>query len=395
MRSRHVRLVAALSIAALGGALGVATTHADDTVPPVGAAVVPVVVSNSVFTLPLLGATLNVEVKTGPGGALTSIAILPPVGFTATNVDPNRVAFVNEAGTAKVVVKSKHGGQSVTAKAGSLADITGAGGWEGEVFDTTPDTITKVAFTIGAKAGGGPDITGVTVTGGPLAVIGATEYSSDDDDDHDEMSARVKIKFTNADGTQARWLAIKVEVETGEDDDDDDDTNAKVKVSLSKIKGIAAPAADVAGPQQWSGVLCNNTKATIDFVVATDGAVSGVVVSPAPERMESHENEIDVRFATGERVKIKVKEHDGMLTIKVKEKIRCDFGDPSVNTPTSEHDDDDDEGGEHDGDGKDKKGHDDGDDDHDGSTTSVATSVATTVADSTTTTAATTTTIAP
>jgi hypothetical protein len=369
MRSRTVRLVAALTMAAFGGAVGVGVTHADDTVPPLGAAVVPVAVSNSVFTLPLLGTMLDVEVTTGPGGALTDIAItdsvsgLAPDGFTAAKVSSHRVAFVNEDGTAKVVVKNKRGGQSVEAKAGSLADISGTGGWVGEVFDTTPDTLTTVAFTVGTAADGGPDITGVTATGGPTAEVGATEYSSGDgDDDGDEQSARVKIKFTS--DTQVRYLTIKVEVEN---DDDDDDSNAKIKVSLSKIKGLALAGADIAGPQQWSGVLCNNAAATIDYVLSDTGAISGVVANPVDAEVKVSENKIEVRFATGERVKIKVKSNDGLFTIKVDERIRCDFGDPTVNVSTTLDDDDDDDHGDRHG-----RGHGGGDDDDDnGSSTSL------------------------
>jgi hypothetical protein len=332
-------MVTALTIAALGSAIGVTTTHADTTPPPIGAAVVPVAVSTSITTLPLLGASLTVDVTTGPGGALASIAIDPADGFTATTVKSHKVAFVNDAGTARVVVKSKHGGQTVEAKAGSLLDISGTGGWEGDVFGT--GTTTHVAFTVGAATDGTPDITNVT-SDDTTSVIGATEYSNGDGDDHegddDESSARVRIKFIL--GTQARTLTIKASVHT-----DDGETRAKVSVSLSRMKSNALPADQVVGHQQWKGVLCDGTAATIDFEVAADGTVSGVVVSPVTAVVESAENTIGVRFDTGERVRIKVQDHDGMRSIRVDEKIRCNFTAPTVNTPTSlggdNHDGDD------------------------------------------------------
>ncbi len=40
-----------------------------------------------------------------------------------------------------------------------------------------------------------------------------------------------------------------------------------------------------------------------------------------------------VRFATGERVRIKVRDNDGELQVGASDRIRCDAADPSVNTP--------------------------------------------------------------
>jgi hypothetical protein len=79
----------------------------------------------------------------------------------------------NAAGdTARVVVKSKHGGQSVSARAGTLAQVSGPGSWSGDLFGT--GAATTVNFVIGAAADGSPDITGVT-SSDSTAVIGATE----------------------------------------------------------------------------------------------------------------------------------------------------------------------------------------------------------------------------
>ena len=185
------------------------------------------------FTLPLFGVGLTVEITTGPGGALSSVMLNPADGFTAAAARPNKVAFVNADGSTSVVVKSNDGGQRVEARAGSLAEIVGPGGWNGEVFPGVPGS---VAFEI-VDNGGTPGIVVGTVTG-PSAEVGQVEIdgggSDDGDDDHDEREAKVRIRFSQ-DG-QSRWLTIKAEVDT-----DDGATRAKVRISLSKITTALAP----------------------------------------------------------------------------------------------------------------------------------------------------------
>src|SRR3954453_3823877 len=81
--------------------------------------------------LPLFGAPLTIGITTGPGGALTEVTVDPAAGATATQLRPHKVVFEfsNPHPTAqpgKVVVRSRHGGQSVSTRAGSLADVSGA-----------------------------------------------------------------------------------------------------------------------------------------------------------------------------------------------------------------------------------------------------------------------------
>ena len=118
-------------------------------------------------TLPLFGAPLTLDITTDPGGAITNVAVTPADANTvATKLKPHKVVFqsANPADPtgdpAKVVIKSGHGGQSVSARAGSLADVSGPGTWSGDVFGT--GTASTVAFTIGAATDGSPDITGIT-----------------------------------------------------------------------------------------------------------------------------------------------------------------------------------------------------------------------------------------
>ena len=355
---RHVIGVAAavLGTMLMGGVVATQTAAAADPVP-------------TTVTLPLFGAPLKIGITTGPGGALASVTVDPATGNTATSASPHKVVFqsanlTNPTGDpAKVVIRSKQGGQSVSARAGSLADVSGPGSWSGDVFGT--GTASTVAFNIVAAADGSPNITGVTASADGVA--GTVELSSgDDDDEGTEMSARVSVKFTNAAGDQSRNLSIKVKVET----DEDGSTSAKLSISLGRIKGVEGKAV---GSHMWTGLLCDNTSASITYVVAADGTITVGAITPAGATTSSNDGKTTVTFATGEQVRIKVSDEDGQMTVSVKEKIRCNSADPTFNgssVPTTAGDNND----NHQGGGGDNHGHGDhaGDDD---TTTSVSTPV--------------------
>lgn len=310
-------LVVSAAVLLFGAGAGVA--HAAPAAPAVP----------TVTTLPLFGAPLTVSVATGPGGALASVSVNPADGLTATKVRPNKVVFVNDAGTAKVVVSGHDGRQGVQVKAGALADVSGPGGWSGDVFNT--GVATTVSFTIGATADGGPDITGVS-SSDLTAVIGATEYKSHDGDHEDEgemrLAASVKITFTS--GGQSRSLGIRAELKT----DDEGTTHAKVSVGLGKLRGVVQPVADAIGAKVWTGLLCDGTQATINYTVNADGTITGVTANPDTATIENNGNKVSVRFSDSERVKIRAHMEDAGIKVSVDEKIRCrDAADPTVNTP--------------------------------------------------------------
>ena len=314
----------------------------------------------SVVTLPLFGAQLNLEIVNGPGGALTSVAVtsVPPTlaaGTVATKLDPHKVVFesanlIDPLGDpAKVVIKSRKGTQKISARAGSLADVSGPGSWVGDVFGS--GNVSTVPFTI-ADVGGSPSITlGGILVGADVAtaVPGPLKVSSGDDDDEMEQSARISVKFTNTAGDQSRTLSIKVKVE-----EDDGKTEAKLSIALSKIKGVPGTAV---GTHTWIGVLCNNADASITYTVGPDGLVAFGTITPTATT-STDDGKATVTFDTGERVRIKVKGHDDELRLSVKERIRCDSADPTTNVSTSIPDDD------HDGDHHDDGDHKGGGDDH-------------------------------
>ena len=138
------------------------TSTSTSSTAPTSSPAAPAAAATSNVTLPLLASSLTVAITTDVGGGLLDVSL----GGSSTGLDldtarPGKVSFVNEAGTVKVKVSAKDGGEKVEVRAGSLGDISGAGGWSGDVFGTGETT--TVGFTVGAGSDGGPDITGITV----------------------------------------------------------------------------------------------------------------------------------------------------------------------------------------------------------------------------------------
>jgi hypothetical protein len=320
MKRRMVGVAAAVLGTVLVGGAGFSAVAAAAPVP-------------TTVTLPMFGAPLTLDITTGPGGALTSVSVDPATAAVATQLKPHKVVFQvanptdPTADPAGVVVKSGNGGQKVSARGGSLKDVSGPGKWSGDVFGD--GTASSVSFTVGAAADGSPDITAISTTGA-TAVVGAVSHSSGDDDDN-EQSAKVSVKFSTAKGDQSRTLSIKVKVSS----DEEGGTSAKLSISLGRIKGVAVDAAAAAGAKTWAGVLCDNSAATVSYNVAADGTVSGVTATPATATIKTEDGKIQVSFSDHERVRISVKLDNGQITIQVKEKINCDSPNPTTNVSTS------------------------------------------------------------
>jgi hypothetical protein len=209
-----------------------------------------------------------------------------------------------------------------------------------------------VAYVIGGTAAA-PTITVGAITGGGVAAPAETSTH----DDGDEVSTKVVVTFTSAPATgdkQTRTLTIKVKVENESGDDDDDDStesHASLSISLGKLRGLPGAAP---GTKTWSGLLCDGTTATVTYDVDATGKVTVTGSSVVGFEVKSDDGRTQVRFPTGERIKIKAKVDSAGLTINVDEKIRCkDAVDPTVNSvladvvsDDSDHHDDD-HGGDH------------------------------------------------
>ncbi len=335
---RRFVVASATAAALLSFGLGDSLAHADNAPPPAESA--PAAPdATSVVTLPLFGSPLVADVTTDAGGGLVDVTLTPAEGYDPAKVRPNKVAFVNEAQGVIVKVTARHGGERVEARAGSLADVSGPGGWSGDVFDTGEPT--NVGFTIAAGADGGPDITGITVDSTLEHVIGEVERNSGadpKDPDETHQSAKATIEFTRS--GQTRWLTIKAVLVS-----DDGETRSALKVSLSRVRGRMLADGEAVGPHSWSGQLCDGTAASFTYVVSETGEITDVVATPAAEvRGEGHR--VKVVFGDRQRVSIKVRSDDGVLTVSTDESFRCGRNDPTVNGVAVEPpaDDDGDDG---------------------------------------------------
>jgi hypothetical protein len=318
-------VAAAIIGTALVGLTGLHTAAAAD--PPT---------TTTTVTLPLFGAPLTMDITTGPGGNISDVSVDPADNTVATTLKPHKVVFQSanpndsSADPARVVIKSRFGGQSISARAGSLADVSGDGSWSGDVFGN--GATSTVTFTVGADGDGNPDITGINATGESAVVGDVKHFSGGDDHEGDDghAAAWVAIKFTSAGGDQSRVLTIAVKVHTGEEHN-----GAKVSITLSRIHGVAQDAATVAGPHTWSGSLCDGTAASITYTVATDGSVSDVSATPDTASVHTKGSGIWAKFSDHEWVFISVREHDGMIKISSFPMLRCKTDAPTTNVDVS------------------------------------------------------------
>ncbi|MES2209383.1 MAG: hypothetical protein V4515_04270 [Chloroflexota bacterium] len=292
-------------------------------------------------TIPLLGASLTVDVVLDPVGNISSVALDPVGDFSATKVGPHAVAFETTDGTTQVKIKAKGDKLSLKVAAGSLAALVGSGTWTADVFGTGATTL--VGYTIGDSAGA-PTISvdsvaapaGITVTQSP------PETSTSDDG----AKASVRVDFA-ADGFVKRLkLSVSVKFEDG-------DQQARLKIELSgkDKQNLTGTLASLVGPHAWSGLACDGTTALgIAFTVVDTAGVGSVTFDPATfatggtATATANENGFTARF-DGTRTKVKVRltqADDGTWSLKVSAKTdKCKDQpavDPTVNTPVAPRD---------------------------------------------------------
>lgn len=136
-------------------------------------------------------------------------------------------------------------------------------------------------------------------------------------------------------GRRGRHRRLKIEVSVGEEDGTNE---ASVRISLSKIRGAQEATGEAVGPHTWTGALCDDSIANVDYVVANDGTVS-VPTPPDGAEVKTREHGVRVRFATGERLEISVRDADGTVSVRAKLKLRCEAPVPTVNTPVDTRED--------------------------------------------------------
>jgi len=310
----------------LGAAVGVGAVHA---------APAPATPAPSVFTLPL-PVPLVVTVSTGAGGAITDVTV-DPNDITQLKARPGKVSFVNNADGVKVSVGSHGQSQMISARGKTLADFSNAsgGGWKGDVFGD--GTMWMVPFVVGGTDTA-PTITIGTITGGTAAIV-PTTMSTGEHHDGNAVVARAGVKFTNADGTLGRSLWIGVKVEAGGDADSDGDAHqpsASLSISLGRVRGLPQTAAQAtAGPHTWTGLLCDNSTASVTYSIAADGTITIAdgAVTPTTATVKVDGTKASVRFGDHQSIRIHAKvDSAGLITVNVAERIRCrDAAAPTIN----------------------------------------------------------------
>ena len=333
--------------------IGLASLVAGGTAASASSVPAPKVAGASSFTLNLLGAPITVGVTTGVDGSLTNVDVDPTV-LVATAARINKVSFSNVAGTMSVSVRANHGGQRLTVRAATLAELASTGsGWKGDVFGN--DVESSVTFDVVDNAGS-PELANVLCTpGAGITCSLPVTTSGHDDDDDDGSSVSSSVTFTSETGA-TRTLRIRVGMHT-----DDGNTQAVVRISLSRITEAAITGV---GPHTWTGVLCDGTPATINYEVAEGGAIT--VTPDAAFTVKGHERDgVKVMFASGEQVRISARGTGLTAQVRLEVRLRCEKSLPTINSiapdPSivSGDDDGDDDHGDHSDD-------DDGDDDHGG-----------------------------
>ncbi|MFZ4718517.1 MAG: hypothetical protein ACOYMR_03770 [Ilumatobacteraceae bacterium] len=320
--------------------------------------------------LPMLGTNLTLTLTTGPGGTIATADLSDPAALVATELDANKVKMTNTDGTFQLSVKSKNNEQRITAKADTLAKLAGPNIWTGGIFSTAVNTVN---FTVVDDGSGVPGLTvdNVAPEADTTFVTGDVKTESD----AFGAEAKVSIEFTKA--GQSRTLTIKVETHTGiAEADDDSPEGASLRITLSRPRGVPVDAVTAAGDKTWSAALCDGTVATVNYNVSDQGVVS-IIGEPVPAGEvrngggdDDSANRVEVRWPTGERVRISATLQDGKITVNVKERIRCrNATDPTTNvsTSTTVDDDDDEDHAEDESDDDDDHGddHDDDEDDSD------------------------------
>jgi len=355
MRHRKRLLSALVGVVLVGTLPSIAAANTTEAIAQTGG-----------MTLSLPGVPLDLGITLDEFGNIRMVTIDPAL---SQNHDSDHKVTFERTGDGSTVVEVKAAGEKLTAKVktSNLGELAGDQTWSADIFGTGTDTVVEFSIvTVGSGSEAYLEIAGPPVVtpapGIEFSVSGPTSSSDDDDSDEWEYESKASITFAMNGFTKT----LKIEVETEyEDDEDHEGVRGKLKVELRGKDVQKLEGAIVAGPQSWTGLLCDGTTALVDYTVSADGTVSEPIVTlegSATSETDMDDDGFKVTFADsngddGAYVKVEVTNEDGQLELKVKSKTTaaCDEYD-------DDHDDDDDK--KHDDDDDDKK-HDDDDDDDD------------------------------
>lgn len=254
------------------------------------------------MTLPILGASLTVEIKLDAVGHISEVNLTPAGTLTETRSSDHRVSFANEDGTVKVDITARGHKLSLKARTGSLDDLVGSHVWSSAVFG--PGTESSVPYTIG-KDGTKPTlkIDAPTVPGGVTATVSPIKTSGNN------VSGRVTFE---SDG-YVKTLSIWVHVDQG-------GGKAMLKIVLSgkDKQRLSGSLAELAGDRTWTAHLCDGSAATVNYRVNADGTVAFVSAVPATVSVKEKDKGFTATFdGTKVRVSVSLKAKGGSYELKV------------------------------------------------------------------------------
>jgi hypothetical protein len=254
------------------------------------------------MTLPLLGASLTVEIKLDAVGHISEVNLDPAGTLTETRSGDHRVSFANADGTARVDIAARGHKLSAKARTGSLDDLVGDHVWSAAVFG--PGTESTVPYTIG-NDGGKPTlvINPPTVPAGVTATVSAIKSSGNN------VSGRVTFE---SDG-YIKTLSIWVHVDQG-------GGKAMLKIVLSgkDKQRLSGSLAELVGARTWSAQLCDESTATVNYLVKDDGTVEFVSADPATVSVKTKGKGFTATFdGTKVRVSVSLQAKNGSYELKV------------------------------------------------------------------------------
>lgn len=312
MRRIGARLAATLSAALLIGLLAIPASAAATTGEPIAQT------GGMSATLPLLGASLTVDVTLDATGNITGVALTPTGVVSQTKADATFVKFANAAGTTTVSVKAKGDRLSISAKSASLADLLGSGTWSADVFGT--GAASSVAYTVGNDGTGNPTIALGTIT--PAATVTATAGTPKSESEDGESSASVRVVFARDGFIKVLKISVSVDLTDG---------HAGLKITLTgkdrqKTTGTLAELSLVP-VRTWSAHLCDGTAVSVTYHVAADGTIVYDGATGGTTTVKTREHGISVRFdgtKVGVSISLRTNE-DGTYTLVAKGTSgRCD-----------------------------------------------------------------------
>jgi hypothetical protein len=217
-------------------------------------------------TLPLLGASLIVDVTLDGVGDISGVSLTPSGTLNSTGTAKDVVTFASADGKTKVTVRASGDRLAIKARS-SLDNLRGKGSWSANVFGTGA---ASVDYTIGKDGAGNPTLAIGPITTPALVTAAKVDPKTKTFDTKDKDGgwawAFGGVTFTH-DGF-VKHLSISISVRKS-------DGSARLAIVLSgrdRQKLTGSPT-DLGGARTWSAKLCDGTAVSVKYHVASNGTL--------------------------------------------------------------------------------------------------------------------------